>query len=301
MGCPFCAIDPQRIAFEHTLLIAIWDAFPVNEGHLLIVPRAHKPDWAALTAAERSAIWSAITDAQALIADRFHPQGFNVGFNEGTAAGQTIFHFHLHVIPRYDGDVVDPRGGVRGVVPERGNYLIPEPGNPPSDLHKLVKGGDDPFLPHLLSYLDHAEAFDVAVAFLLDSGARRIVEHLRDFLDRGGKARILVGDYLDVTEPSALRRLNDLTGNLKLRVYETRHPYFKPRGFHLKTYIFQAWSKGTAFVGSSNLSEPALIELLEWNYKVVSADEQAGFMEITKAFESLFHTEETSIANEEWI
>jgi superfamily II DNA or RNA helicase/diadenosine tetraphosphate (Ap4A) HIT family hydrolase len=301
LGCPFCSIDSQRIAFANSLLFAVWDAFPVNGGHLLLVPRAHKPDWAALTAAERSAIWSAITDAQVLIADRFHPQGFNVGFNEGIAAGQTIFHFHLHVIPRYDGDVVDPRGGVRCVVPARGNYLISEPVNPSSDSHKLVKGGEDPFLSHLLSYLDDADTCDVAVAFLLDSGARLIVEHLRDFLDRGGKARILVGDYLDVTEPAALRRLNDLTGNLNLRVYETRHPNFRARGFHLKTYIFHTASKGIAFVGSSNLSEPALTDSLEWNYKVVSADEQDGFVEIAKAFEGLFHAEETSLADEEWI
>ena len=296
LGCPFCSIDPQRIAFANDLFIAIWDAFPVNEGHLLLVPRAHKSNWAALTAAERSAIWSAIADAQTLIADQFHPRGFNVGYNEGIAAGQTILHFHLHIIPRYDGDVADPRGGIRHVVPARGNYLVSEPTNPSSDSHRLVKGGDDPFLSYLLSNLDRAEVCDVAVAFLLDSGARLIVEHRRDFLDRGGRARILVGDYLDVTEPSALRRLNDLTGNLKLRVYETRRPDFNPRGFHLKTYIFQAGSKGIAFVGSSNLSEPALTDSVEWNYKVVSADEQAGFVEITKAFEDLFHTDETSLA-----
>jgi HKD family nuclease len=101
----------------------------------------------------------------------------------------------------------------------------------------------------------------MAVAFLLDSGDRMIVSHLRDFLARGGRARILVGDYLEVTEPAALRRLNDLSGDLQVRVYEARD-----RGFHLKTYIFQTDVEGIAFVGSSNLSGPALTSSIEWNY-----------------------------------
>ena len=114
--------------------------------------------------------------------------------------------------------------------------------------------------------MDQADTCDIAVAFLLDSGARCIVEHLQDFLDRGGKARILVGDYLDVTEPIALRRLLDLQGDLSLKVYETQ-----AQGFHLKSYIFLNGSEGVAFVGSSNLSEPALTTSIEWNYKVLRA------------------------------
>ena len=139
-----------------------------------------------------------------------------------------------------------------------------------------MTGGDDPLLPHLLLHLDRSTTCDIAVAFLLDSGARMIVAHLRDFLARGGRARILVGDYLDVTEPAALRRLNDLSGDLVVRVYEARD-----RGFHLKTYIFQTDVEGIAFVGSSNLSAPALTSSIEWNYKVISRHEQAGFSEIT--------------------
>ena len=100
-----------------------------------------------------------------------------------------------------------------------------------------------------------------------------IVAHLRDFLARGGKAGwILVGDYLNVTEPAALRRLNDLSGDFTVRVFEARD-----RGFHLKTHIFQTEVEGIAFVGSSNISAPALTGSIEWNYKVVSRDERAGF------------------------
>jgi hypothetical protein len=118
------------------------------------------------------------------------------------------------VIPRYTGDVVDPRGGIRHVIPKKGNYLAIE-----ADQQRLIKGDADPFLPHLILHMDRADTCDIAVFFLLDSRARCLLEHLKDFLARGGKARILVSDYLDLTEPVALRRLND--GNLCLKAYET--------------------------------------------------------------------------------
>jgi superfamily II DNA or RNA helicase len=105
-----------------------------------------------------------------------------------------------------------------------------------------------------------------------------------------------VGDYLDVTEPVALRRLKDLTGDLQLRVYEAAE-----RGFHLKAYVFRTDNEGIAFVGSSNLSESALTDSIEWNYKVISSHDQAGFGEITRAFENLFCSDSTVLADEAWI
>jgi diadenosine tetraphosphate (Ap4A) HIT family hydrolase/HKD family nuclease len=297
MSCPFCRIDESRIAFSNDLVIAVWDGFPVNPGHLLIVPRRHTSSWVDLNSPEKAAIWSAVDQCQAAISERFHPDGFSVGFNEGSAAGQTDSHFHLHIIPRYKGDVVDPRGGIRQVIPSKANDPRRGESLPrPAIDQKLVTGGDDPLLPHLLLHLDGSTICDIAVAFLLDSGARMIVAHLRDFLARGGQARILVGDYLDVTEPAALRRLNDLSGDLVVRVYEARD-----RGFHLKTYIFQTEAEGIAFVGSSNLSAPALTTSIEWNYKVISRHEQAGFSEITAGFESIFNGYQVFRADEAWI
>ena len=140
-------------------------------------------------------------EAIGVIRSRHSPDGFNVGFNTGAAAGQTVLHFHLHVIPRYAGDVADPRGGVRHVIPAKANYLADAPTATP-DQQPLVNGDEDQFLPHLILHMDRPDTCDIAVAFLLDSGARLIVEHLKDFLGRGGRARILVGDYLDVTEPT---------------------------------------------------------------------------------------------------
>jgi superfamily II DNA or RNA helicase/HKD family nuclease/diadenosine tetraphosphate (Ap4A) HIT family hydrolase len=293
--CPFCKIDLKRVAFSDWHGDAIWDSFPVNPGHMLIVPRRHAATWDELTDHEKAWAWSAVDQAFALIRAGHSPEGFNVGFNLGAAAGQTVLHFHLHVIPRYSGDVDDPRGGVRHVIPAKANYLA-KSAVPETDQQRLIKGGDDPFLPHLILHLDEADTCDIAVAFLLDSGARCIIEHLKDFLDRGGKARILVSDYLDVTEPIALRRLSDLDGDLSLRVYET-----KVRGFHLKSYAFATGSDGIAFVGSSNLSETALTTSLEWNYKVVSARDAVGFRQILEGFEGLFNSSYSLPVSEEWI
>lgn len=263
--CPFCSIDPERVAFAGDHGDAIWDAFAVSPGHILIVPRRHAANWDDLTKAEKEWAWSAVDQAISIIRSCHSPDGFNVGFNLGTAAGQTVFHFHLHVIPRYAGDVDDPRGGIRHVIPSKANYLAKSV-KTEANQQRLIKGDDDPFLPHLVRHLDAARTCDIAVAFLLDSGARCIAAHLQDFLDRGGRARILVGDYLDVTEPIALRRLVDLQGSLSLKVYETQ-----TKGFHLKSHAFENGGEGLAFVGSSNLSEPALTTSIEWNYKVIKS------------------------------
>jgi HKD family nuclease len=297
MSCPFCSVDEGRIAFSNNLVVALWDRFPVSPGHLLVLPRRHATAWRDLNSDEKSAIWAAVDQGQTVISERFLPDGFNVGFNERAAAGQTVFHFHLHIIPRYAGDVADPRGGVRHVLPDKANYLAAEASLVETTTNqRLITGGDDPLLPHLLLNLDRSTTCDMAVAFLLDSGARMIVAHLRDFLARGGRARILVGDYLDVTEPAALRRLNDLSGDLIVRVYEARD-----RGFHLKTYIFQTDVEGIAFVGSSNLSAPALTSSIEWNYKVISRHERSGFSEITAGFEDIFNCYQAVRADEAWI
>ena len=98
--CPFCAVAPTRIAFSFVLGHGIWDAFAVSLGHMLIVPRRHVATWEELTDEEKAATWSAVDQAIGIIRTHHSPDGFNVGFNLGAAAGQTVFHFHLHVIPR---------------------------------------------------------------------------------------------------------------------------------------------------------------------------------------------------------
>ncbi len=118
--CPFCSTDGALLI--NSLAYVRPDKFPVGPGHLLIIPLRHEPDFLAIRTEEMAAVWALIGEAKALLAHRYHPDGYNLGVNVGEAAGQTIGHAHLHLIPRYRGDLENPRGGVRGVIPARQQY-----------------------------------------------------------------------------------------------------------------------------------------------------------------------------------
>lgn len=107
---------------ENDLAFAIYDAFPVTEGHMLICPRRVFPNYFDATENEVRALWDLVAQARLLLADRLDVTDFNIGINCGAAAGQTIWHAHIHVIPRRGGDVADPRGGVRGVIADKQRY-----------------------------------------------------------------------------------------------------------------------------------------------------------------------------------
>ena len=121
-NCPFCSPDPERVSYRGKLVFALWDGFPVTEGHALLVPNRHVGRWLDATEEEREELFRAIPLVMEKIREDRAPDGFNIGINDGAAAGQTIDHLHLHVIPRYGGDVPDPRGGIRWVVPENACY-----------------------------------------------------------------------------------------------------------------------------------------------------------------------------------
>jgi HKD family nuclease len=213
--------------------------------------------------------------------------------NVGQSAGQTVFHLHVHVIPRCSGDVTDPRGGVRHVLAGKAKYLamidgldfvrdtqaFRQTGHPPIPREQLVTGGlDDALLRPLLDDLDTAHRVDIAAAFVLESGVDLIYAHRREVLEREGAVRFLTGDYMDATDPRALRRLLDLEGDIQRRVFESAN-----QSFHPKAYIFVRRSGGgVAYVGSSNLTNPALTHGIEWNYRVSSLDNPAGFAEATR-------------------
>lgn len=132
MPCPFCEPTANRVFFYNEQVVGVWDAFPVSPGHALLVPRRHVPTWFEATVVEQAALIGAITDAKAVIEQRHQPDGYNIGINCGAAAGQTVFHLHVHLIPRFQGDAVDPRGGVRHVIADKANYLGP-PESCPAD------------------------------------------------------------------------------------------------------------------------------------------------------------------------
>ena len=124
-NCPFCTPDPTRIVAQAPLACALRDGFPVSPGHVLVIPRRHIPSWFEATPEERIAIFDLLDAVKKTTDDRSHPQGYNIGINVGEAAGQTVMHLHVHLIPRFDGDVSDPSGGVRFVIPSKGNYHRP--------------------------------------------------------------------------------------------------------------------------------------------------------------------------------
>jgi diadenosine tetraphosphate (Ap4A) HIT family hydrolase len=125
--CPFCRIEPARIVAETELTLTLRDGFPVSPGHTLIIPKRHFADFFKATDAEAAEIWQALRTASAELAREQAPDGFNVGVNVGYAAGQTVMHLHVHLIPRYRGDQPDPRGGIRRIFPELADYWTPRP------------------------------------------------------------------------------------------------------------------------------------------------------------------------------
>ena len=108
---------------SNALAFAIRDGFPVSPGHTLIVPRRLVATWFEATREEQVAMLELVDVVKAQLDAELHPDGYNIGINAGAAAGQTVMHLHIHLIPRFAGDVPDPRGGVRHVIPGKGNYL----------------------------------------------------------------------------------------------------------------------------------------------------------------------------------
>ena len=125
-ACPFCALEERELVFFNDLVVAFRDGYPVSPGHTLVITRRHIETYFEATAAEKEAIWQAVESIKNDLDASQKADGYNVGFNAGRAAGQTVMHLHVHVIPRYRNDMSDPRGGVRGVIPEKQNY---EPGS----------------------------------------------------------------------------------------------------------------------------------------------------------------------------
>lgn len=122
-SCSFCAPEPGRELLTETATVyALLDAFPVSLGHALVIPKQHVADYFSLSGKVKTACWMVVDRVKWLLDGRYHPAGYNVGINVGAAAGQTVPHAHIHVIPRYAGDVANPAGGVRNVVPGRGDY-----------------------------------------------------------------------------------------------------------------------------------------------------------------------------------
>ena len=119
MESPF--YEKEKLA-ENDHAFAVYDKYPVSEGHTLVVPKKEIADLFELEAEEYHACFDLVKQVRKMLIDVYQPQGFNVGINNSPVAGQTVPHAHIHVIPRYEGDVKNPRGGIRNIIPEKGDY-----------------------------------------------------------------------------------------------------------------------------------------------------------------------------------
>ena len=121
MDCIFCRHDRPILA-ETKLSFAFLDSFPVSNGHALVIPKRHVVSIWEMTTEEYTDAFNLVRQVKDVLQKKFEPQGFNIGVNCGEVAGQSVFHAHIHVIPRYAGDAPNPRGGVRNIIPGKGNY-----------------------------------------------------------------------------------------------------------------------------------------------------------------------------------
>ena len=322
--CPLCAFSADRVLYEGALARALWDPSPAAPGHALVIPRRHVATWFEASLPEQSEVAAAISIVREAIFRHLYPRvpdGFTIGIDVGGAAGQAVAHLHVHVIPRSEGDAPQPGAGIRSIllprvavprdVPE-----VPEVPTPPS----LTTGGrDDPFLRHLRPLFLKATDVAIIAAFVQSSGLTQLQPLVSSALQRGARIRIVTGDYLDITQASALRQLLDWEnasaalaasrlfaddvsgatprdpgdgdpslgprGRLEARIVEVRDVTHAIASFHPKSWRFETDHLATAFVGSSNVSATALGQGIEWNLRVDRERDPAAYAEVVAAFE----------------
>ena len=291
---PFLEIAEAEWLCANGLCFAIFDSFPVTPGHVLVITRRVVPTFFECTPAEQAALMELVTSVKTLLDARLDPQpdGYNVGFNSGAAAGQTVPHVHVHVIPRYAGDMADPRGGVRHVIPEKGNYLAPAEASAALALSLSTGHPHTSLWKNLVGRLPGASEIDLLVSFVQPSGLDVVQQAIFAAIAAGARVRLIVGDYLCITSPAALRRLlgwTDIAGEaLQARLAELENLRGSPASFHPKAWRIADASGGIVVVGSSNLSRAALETGVEWN--LIGKTSGAGSLdrEIAAAVEDLW-------------
>ena len=116
MDCVFCNLAKEEILFENDIAVAFFDSHPVCQGHSLVIPKRHCATYFDLTKEEIASIYELSQKVKKYLDNKYHPDGYNIGFNVNEAGGQSVMHAHMHIIPRYKGDVERPRGGIRKIL-----------------------------------------------------------------------------------------------------------------------------------------------------------------------------------------
>ena len=294
MTSPFLKLPQDRWVAANELAFAIRDGYPVSPGHTLVVPHRLIATWFDATADEQVAIFALVDVVKRQLDAELHPDGYNIGINAGAVAGQTVPHLHVHVIPRFAGDVADPRGGVRHVIPGKANYLAAVP-LVAARREALATGGtDDPFLRHVQPLFAQAKRISILAAFCQHRGVKELEPMALAAADRGAEVRLLTGDYLNITQRSALAALlgwmahdvGDSGCPPQIRIVEANRLATLSRSFHPKAWRFEGDNLGVAFVGSSNVSSAALHDGIEWNLRVDRDRDPAAYGRVVQAFEA---------------
>ena len=277
---PFLAVPQASWLCANELAFAIYDGFPVSPGHVLVTTRRVVETWFEASTDQQSALMALVNEVKTKLDASLSPRpdGYNVGFNSGRAAGQTVPHVHIHIIPRYRGDMADPRGGVRHVIPSKGNYLLdPAAQSSPrggAELNLSIGHPDQSLWNRLQTRLVGAREIEVLASFVQLSGLDVIEERFFQALRANARVRVLVGDYLFISDARALDRLrgwiamvNEEFGadRFDARLVETANLPGEPASFHPKAWRILNDTDGLIAVGSSNLSAAALKTGVEWN------------------------------------
>jgi len=120
--CPFCNLPKERVWLESKDSLAILDGFPLTDGHTLVIPKRHVLSVFELPQEQLNDLSAVVAKVRKILKAKYQADAFNVGVNDGLAAGQTVAHAHIHVIPRRKGDLPDPRGGIRWIIPQKAKY-----------------------------------------------------------------------------------------------------------------------------------------------------------------------------------
>lgn len=301
MTSPFLRVARSERVAANDVAFAIRDSYPVTPGHTLVVTKRVVATWFDATADEQAGMMALVNVVKSQLDEELvpKPDGFNVGFNCGDAAGQTVPHVHIHVIPRYRGDMEDPRGGVRHVIPQKGNYLAaPSTSQSANTKVKLSTGSpDSPLWDHLSWRIAGARFVDILASFVQLSGLDVIEDRLFDAVRNDARVRVLVSDYLYISDARALRRLLGWVnlaseefseGRLSVKLVESQKLPSNPASFHPKAWQISDEHHGFVAVGSSNLSRPALQTGIEWNLLTSQPANTSSHRDASTAYTSLW-------------
>ena len=309
---PFLEIAPTEWFCSNALCFAIPDHKPASRGHLLIITRRHVATWFDCTLPEQNDLMALVNQAKTLLDQQLDPQpdGYQVLFNSGAAAGQTVHHAHVHLIPRYADKTSGPCGSAKPVAPEQASPVADNSRKQVSGLSRLTQPGSlpsfsltvghpaGPLWPRIANRIPGATEIDLVASFAQSSGLDLIRKALFSAHEAGARIRLLVGDYLCITSPDALRTLfgwmaiaghsRGLAGHFEARLVELEKLHGHPSTFHPKAWRIADATGGIMVVGSSNLSRSALTTGVEWNLVGETAGSQSLDQEMAAAFEALW-------------